>query len=65
MQSENVVDLREAISHRPEPAPREIGSDDWRRYEEYMQEIFTALLLAQQPHLFTRIQKLQQINLRI
>ena len=43
MQSENVVDLREAISHRAEPAPREIGSDDWRRYEEYMQEIFTAL----------------------
>ena len=43
MQSENVVDLREAISHRAEPAPREIGSDEWRRYEEYMQEIFTAL----------------------
>jgi GTP cyclohydrolase I len=43
VQSENVVDLREAISHRAEPAPREIGSDDWRRYEEYMQEIFTAL----------------------
>jgi SRSO17 transposase len=30
-----------------------------------LQEIFTALLLAQQPHLFTRLQKLQQINLRI
>jgi hypothetical protein len=30
-----------------------------------VQEIFTALLLAQQPHLFTRLQKLQQINLRI
>jgi GTP cyclohydrolase I len=43
VQSENVVDLREAISHRAEPAPREIGSDEWRRYEEYMQEIFTAL----------------------
>ena len=43
MQSENVVDLREAISHRAEPAPREIGTDDWRRYEEYMQEIFIAL----------------------
>ena len=43
MQSENVVDLRGAISHRAEPAPREIGSDEWRRYEEYMQEIFTAL----------------------
>ena len=41
--SENVVDLREAISHRAEPAPREIGTDDWRRYEEYMQEIFIAL----------------------
>jgi GTP cyclohydrolase I len=45
--SENVVDLREAISHRAEPAPREIGSDDWRRYEEYMQEIFTALGMEQ------------------
>jgi len=43
VQSENVVDLREAISHRAEPAPREIGTDDWRRYEEYMQEIFIAL----------------------
>ena len=41
--SENVVDLREAISHRAEPAPREIGSDDWRRYERYMEEIFAAL----------------------
>lgn len=30
-----------------------------------LQEIFTALLLAQQPHLFARLQKLQQINLRI
>jgi GTP cyclohydrolase IA len=47
VQSENVVDLREAISHRAEPAPREIGSDDWRRYEEYMQEIFTALGMEQ------------------
>jgi GTP cyclohydrolase I len=42
--SENVVDLREAVSHhRAEPAPREIGPHDWRRYEQYMQEIFTAL----------------------
>jgi GTP cyclohydrolase I len=42
--SENVVDLREALSHpRAEPAPREIGPDDWRRYEQYMEEIFTAL----------------------
>jgi GTP cyclohydrolase I len=47
VQSENVVDLREAISHRAEPAPREIGSDEWRRYEEYMQEIFTALGMEQ------------------
>jgi hypothetical protein len=30
-----------------------------------VQEIFTALLLAQQPHYFKRIQELQQINLRI
>ena len=29
------------------------------------QEIFTALLLAQQPNYFKRIQELQQINLRI
>jgi GTP cyclohydrolase I len=43
VQGENVVDLREALSHRSEPAPRAIGPDDWRRYERYMQEIFTAL----------------------
>ena len=30
-----------------------------------LQEIFTALLLAQQPNYFKRIQELQQINLRI
>jgi SRSO17 transposase len=30
-----------------------------------VQEIFTALLLAQQPNYFKRIQELQQINLRI
>jgi hypothetical protein len=29
------------------------------------QEIFTALLFAQQPDYFKRIQELQQINLRI
>ncbi len=46
MQSENVVDLREALSHRAEPAPREIGPDDWRRYEQYMEAIFTALGMA-------------------
>jgi GTP cyclohydrolase IA len=43
VQGENVVDLREALSHRSEPEPRAIGPDDWRRYERYMQEIFTAL----------------------
>ena len=43
MQGDNVVDLREALSHRAEPTPREIGSDDWERYERYMEEIFTAL----------------------
>ena len=31
MQSDNVVDLREALSHRAEPAPRQIDPDDWRR----------------------------------
>ncbi len=30
-----------------------------------VQEIFTALLLAQQPNYFKRIQELRQINLRI
>jgi hypothetical protein len=30
-----------------------------------VQEIFTALLLAQQPNYFKRIQELQQTNLRI
>jgi GTP cyclohydrolase I len=42
--SENVVDFREALAHRAEEhAPRAIGADDWRRYERYMKEIFTAL----------------------
>jgi len=41
--NENVVDLRAALSHRQEPAQREIGPEDWRRYEAYMEEIFTAL----------------------
>jgi GTP cyclohydrolase I len=43
VQSDNVVDLREALSHRAEPAPRQIDPDDWRRYERYMAEIFGAL----------------------
>ncbi|HEX3455084.1 MAG TPA: GTP cyclohydrolase I [Gaiellaceae bacterium] len=41
--SENVVDLREAVALRAAHAPREIDADDWRRYERYMKEIFTAL----------------------
>jgi GTP cyclohydrolase I len=41
--SENVVDFREALAHRAEHAPRDIDADDWRRYERYMKEIFTAL----------------------
>jgi GTP cyclohydrolase IA len=41
--SENVVDFREALAHRAAHAPREIGEADWRRYERYMKEIFTAL----------------------
>jgi len=41
--SENVVDFREALAHRAEHAPREIDDVDWRRYERYMKEIFTAL----------------------
>ena len=41
--SENVVDLREALALRAAHAPREIGEADWRRYERYMEEIFTAL----------------------
>jgi GTP cyclohydrolase IA len=43
VQSDNVVDLREALSHRAEPTPRQIEPDDWRRYERYMTEIFAAL----------------------
>ena len=43
MQSENVVDLREALAHRAEHAPRQIDPDDWRRYERYVTEIFTAM----------------------
>jgi GTP cyclohydrolase IA len=44
--SENVVDFREALAHRPH-APREIGEADWRRYERYMKEIFSALGMEQ------------------
>jgi GTP cyclohydrolase I len=44
--SENVVDLREAVALRAAHAPREIDADDWRRYERYMKEIFTALGMA-------------------
>jgi GTP cyclohydrolase IA len=41
--SENVVDFREALALRAAHAPREIGEADWRRYERYMKEIFSAL----------------------
>ena len=41
--SENVVDLQQAVALRAAHAPREIDADDWRRYERYMKEIFTAL----------------------
>jgi GTP cyclohydrolase I len=40
---ENVVDLREALAHRAEPAPREIAPTDWARYERYVREIFESL----------------------
>jgi GTP cyclohydrolase I len=43
VQGENVVDLREGLHHRADPAPRAIAPDDWERYEQYMEEIFTAL----------------------
>ena len=41
--SENVVDFREALAQRAQHAPRDIDADEWRRYERYMKEIFTAL----------------------
>ena len=41
--SENVIDFGEALAHRAGHAPREIDAEDWRRYERYMKEIFTAL----------------------
>ncbi len=41
--SENVVDFREALALRAQHAPRQIDEADWRRYERYMKEIFTAL----------------------
>jgi GTP cyclohydrolase I len=43
VQGDNVVDLREALSHRAEPEPRQIDPEAWRRYERYMAEILTAL----------------------
>ena len=42
MGSENVVDLREALAHRADAAPREIAPVDWERYERYVAEIFEA-----------------------
>ena len=38
-----MVDFREALAHRAAHAPRDIDADDWRRYERYMKEIFTAI----------------------
>jgi GTP cyclohydrolase I len=43
MQNENVVELHEALRRHAEPAPREIDPEDWRRYEGYLAEIFTAI----------------------
>ena len=43
MQNENVVDIHEALRRHAEPAPREIDPEDWRRYEGYLAEIFTAI----------------------
>ena len=33
----------ELVSHPPEPEPRAIATEDWKRYESYVGEIFTAL----------------------
>jgi GTP cyclohydrolase I len=38
-----VTTVVELISRPEEPEPRAITSDDWRRYERYVGEIFTAL----------------------
>jgi len=43
MQNENVVELAEALRRHAEPAPRQIDPEDRRRYEGYLEEIFTAL----------------------
>ena len=43
MQNENVVELHEALRRHAEPAPRDIDPEDWRRYEGYLAEIFTAI----------------------
>ena len=43
MQNENVVDIHEALRRHAEPAPRDIDPEDWRRYEGYLAEIFTAI----------------------
>ncbi len=42
-ESENVVDLREALAHRPEPARQRIEPAELERFEGYMAEIFAAL----------------------
>jgi GTP cyclohydrolase IA len=42
-ESENVVDLREALAHRPEVLERRLGPADLQRFEGYVAEIFTAL----------------------
>ena len=43
MQNENVVELHEALRRHAEPAPRQIDPEDRRRYQGYLEEIFTAL----------------------
>ena len=43
MQNENVVELAEALRRHAEPAPRQIDPEDRRRYQGYLEEIFTAL----------------------
>jgi GTP cyclohydrolase I len=40
---ENVVDLRDALAHRPEQARARIETADLERFEGYMGEIFAAL----------------------
>jgi GTP cyclohydrolase I len=38
-----VTSVVELVSHPAEPEPRTIAAEDWRRYESYVGEIFTAL----------------------